>query len=223
MLAAAKQLEAADMTSSSRAGDRSRHWRQERLRCTYASRDAIHDVLQSSIFVQSVPHLDEKIGNSLALVRRTAMEAREAMINAVAVQEEMETRTWEGLHMQETDLRRISTLVQKRRLKLAASMQDGARTVAVGDTSQGVGSGQGDSVSAPGAKRRGALSQIEIAEQLDSQVLMKQLRRFEREMLAQKRRRSTKKSMMSERGLRRRTSAGTRRSSSSRASSRQNV
>ena len=113
MLAAAKQLEAAGMTSSARAGDRTRHWRQERLRCTYASRDAIHDVLQSSIYVQSVPHLDEKIGNSLALVRRTAMEAREAMINAVAVQEEMEARTWEGLHMQETDLRRISTLAQK--------------------------------------------------------------------------------------------------------------
>ena len=44
-------------------------------------------------------------------------------------------------------------------------------------------------------------------------MLMKQLRRFEREVLDRRRRRSTKKSVMSERGLRRRTSAGVRKGS----------
>ena len=44
-------------------------------------------------------------------------------------------------------------------------------------------------------------------------MLVKQLRRFEREVLDRRRRRSTKKSVMSERGLRRRTSAGVRKGS----------
>ena len=62
IVAAAQQLEAADLTEGTTADGRSRaqNWRQRRTRCTYASRDAIRGVLRSSVFVKTVPRLDER-------------------------------------------------------------------------------------------------------------------------------------------------------------------
>ena len=193
MSSAAQQLEAARLTDETQSSQR---WRQRRARCTYATREDIQEVLQSSVYAATIPVLDEKMGHNVQEVTKAADETLSSMMHAAVLQEEMEARTWEGLEEQRKDLRQIAWLVQKRRL---ARTSQGGKTqeahpdaAAAGSTSQ----------------RRSALGQVALGAQLESKTLLKQIRRFEKDMQgAQRRRRSTKKSVMTVRGLRHRGSS----------------